>query len=76
MILRSGSMREIYKSKMQGAVDRRRSIPNDVFLNIEIPIPSKSIVRKIIKRFDELSVAKNQVAVKNASLKDVVESLF
>ena len=76
MILRSGSMREIYKSKMQGAVDRRRSIPNDVSLDIEIPVPSSNIIRKIIKRFDELAAAKQQVAVNNASLKDAVERLF
>lgn len=41
-------MRHVYELKMQGAVDRRRSIPKDVFLTIEVPMPPASIREKIL----------------------------
>ena len=48
MMLRSLSMRAEYRYKMQGAVDRRRSIPRDVFLKIEIPIPPNETQKSLI----------------------------
>lgn len=76
MILRSDSMRDVYKSKMQGAVDRRRSIPDDVFLEIEIPLPSKDLIRKIIEHYKNLMAAKQSLMDKHAELKSTVESLW
>jgi len=54
MLLRSSQMREIYKSKMQGAVDRRRSIPKDVFLEIKIPIPPMEEQKKIVNNQEKI----------------------
>ena len=48
LVLRSQRMRHVYELKMQGAVDRRRSIPKDVFLTIEVPMPPASIREKIL----------------------------
>jgi type I restriction enzyme M protein len=76
MILRSNHMREIYKSKMQGAVDRRRSIPDDVFLAIEIPIPSKDAVKKIIANHENLIKAKQSLSDKKSELINTVETLW
>lgn len=63
LVLRSPVMREVYKSKMQGAVDRRRSVPKDVFLSIEVPMPSadvrKTVLRKKHARDKALADAKN-----------------
>lgn len=50
-LLRSDSMRKIYKAKMQGSVERRRVIPDDVFLNISIPIPPEKIQKQLVCKF-------------------------
>jgi len=57
LLLRSHVMRSVYRSKMQGAVDRRRSIPNEVFLEIRIPIPSLDIQRKVVKQQEQIDGA-------------------
>lgn len=57
LLLRSHVMRSVYRSKMQGAVDRRRSIPNEVFLEIKIPIPSLAIQRKVVKQQEQIDDA-------------------
>lgn len=48
ILLRSSNMREIYRSKMQGSVDRRRSIPDEIFLQITIPLPPLEIQKDIV----------------------------
>jgi len=63
MLLRSQVMREVYKSKMQGAVDRRRSIPKEVFLEIKIPIPPMQIQNSIVKKQQEIEGA--TIMIKN-----------
>lgn len=50
-LLRSESMKKIYKAKMQGSVERRRVIPDDVFLNISIPIPPKEMQEQLVSEF-------------------------
>nr|WP_279384367.1 N-6 DNA methylase [Geotalea toluenoxydans] len=76
MILRSDYMREVYRSKMQGAVDRRRSIPDDVFLEIQIPLPPKNVMKKIIEHHENLVKAKQLLVDKKNALKNTVESLW
>lgn len=48
MILRSSPARKLYASRMQGAVLRRRTIPKDDFLNLEIPLPPLDVQRQIV----------------------------
>lgn len=57
MLLRSPVMREVYRSKMQGAVDRRRSIPSDVFMDIRIPVPSPEVQKSVIKKQQQIEGA-------------------
>lgn len=76
MILRSDYMREVYRSKMQGAVDRRRSIPDDVFLEIEIPLPPAEAIKKIIEYHESLVKAKQSLIDKKNDLKNTVEALW
>lgn len=45
--LRSSQARQIYASKMQGAVARRRSLTKTDFLNIEIPFPPLNDQKRI-----------------------------
>jgi type I restriction enzyme M protein len=62
ILLRSQKMREIYKQLMQGAVDRRRSIPDDIFLSIKIPIPSKPVQKSIANKY--LLIERNKISIK------------
>ena len=57
MLLRSENMRQVYRSKMQGSVDRRRSIPKQVFWNIRIPIPPKPQQMDIVSRQKQIDEA-------------------
>lgn len=61
MVLRSLRMREIYKQLMQGSVDRRRSIPDEIFVKIKLPIPSRAIQDKVIEQFKKVEDYKNQI---------------
>jgi type I restriction enzyme M protein len=47
---------------MQGAVDRRRSIPDDIFLSIKIPIPSKPVQKSIANKY--LLIERNKISIK------------
>jgi type I restriction enzyme M protein len=76
MILRSKKMREIYRSKMQGSVDRRRSIPDDIFLEIEIPVPAQNIMDKILSQHREVVNAKQKVKDLNKEMQDIIETLL
>jgi type I restriction enzyme M protein len=67
-ILRSNQAREIYKSKMQGAVSRRRSIPKSDFVKIQIPLPPLEVQKEIVEQIEV-----KQKAIDHA--KAVIESL-
>jgi len=49
-VLRSDKSREIYKSKMIGAAGRRRSIPKDIFKDIQIPLPPLEVQNEIVDK--------------------------
>jgi type I restriction enzyme M protein len=51
-LLRSIPMREIYRERMQGSVSRRRSLPQDVFESLTIPLPSLEIQDQIVSELD------------------------
>lgn len=57
MLLRSPQMRAVYQMKLQGAVDRRRSISKDVFLRIRVPIPPAEVQAGIVKKQSEIENA-------------------
>ena len=52
-VLRSDKSREIYKSKMIGAAGRRRSIPKDIFLDIQIPLPPLEVQNEIVEQIEK-----------------------
>ena len=56
LLLRSSVMRDEYRVKMQGSVERRRSIDKGVFLNIEIP-DTPRLVRKAVVRNRQIAVS-------------------
>lgn len=76
MIIRSKKMREIYKSKMQGSVDRRRNIPDDILLEIEIPIPAKNIMDEILRQHKEIEKSKKKAKDLNLEMQNTIETLW
>jgi len=76
MILRSDYMRQVYKDKMQGSVERRRSIKDPIFEKIQIPIPTPQVRAKIKKEYVATEEAKMQVANQKKKLQRVVDALW
>ncbi|WP_080236641.1 N-6 DNA methylase [Spirosoma rigui] len=76
ILLRSHRMREIYKSLMQGSVDRRRSIPDDIFLKIKIPVPSSEIREQIKADFQSVDEHKKQIKTLEKKIQSEVNNLF
>jgi len=69
LVLRSKSAIKIYKSKMQGAVSRRRSIPATVFKDIEIPFPSLEKQKSVVAKKLEINRLKAEI-IKNEEMID------
>lgn len=76
IVLRSLRMREIYRSKMQGGVDRRRSIPRDVFLEIEIPNPASEIQSEIVLRHRQIIAARQEIKKLESEIEEAVGRLL
>lgn len=75
-ILRSDSMRKVYKSKMQGSVERRRVIPDEMFLNIDIPIPPIEIQNEIVEQFQYVKELEIQVKKATQKAKEETSKLW
>lgn len=76
MILRSEKMRSLYRLLMQGAVDRRRSIPDDIFLKIEIPLPDTDTQKQIIDKHFQTIKLKNKIKKLEGQIQDDITSLW
>ena len=48
IVLRSPRAIAAYKSKMQGAVSRRRSVPSQIFVEIPLPLPPPDVQKEIV----------------------------
>ncbi len=53
LVLQSNKAREVYKSKMIGAAGRRRTIPKDIFLGIQIPLPPLEVQNEIVEKIEK-----------------------
>lgn len=76
MILRSNKMRKIYKLKMLGSVDRRRSIPDSIFLDITIPVPSIDMINKIIEQYEEISGTKKILKKLQNQMQEILSNMW
>lgn len=76
MLLRSHKMREIYKQLMQGSVDRRRSIPDEIFVKIRVPIPDRKIQDKVIEKYNKLEEYKTQIKSLEKGIQDDIVNLW
>jgi type I restriction enzyme M protein len=61
LIIKSKHAVESYKKLMVGTANRRRNIPKDVFLEIEIPIPPLDVQKKIIAELDNIKKARRTI---------------
>ena len=61
ILLRSQVLRDEYRLKMQGAVDRRRSINKGVFLSIEVPMPPARVRRAVVERRKQMDEAAERI---------------
>lgn len=52
---------EAYKRMMVGTANRRRNIPKEVFLDIEIPVPPKKVQENIVKLHEEIEQARKAI---------------
>ncbi|MDZ4091689.1 MAG: restriction endonuclease subunit S [Arthrobacter sp.] len=74
--LRSPQAIAYYKAKLQGSTARRRSLPNPVFLDMEVPFPSFDEQRRIaavLDKADELRTKRRQAL---ARLDALIQSIF
>ena len=74
--LRSPLAIEYYKAKLQGSTARRRSLPNPIFLDMEVPYPPVREQRRIaaiLDKADELRAKRRQAI---AHLDALTQSIF
>lgn len=76
ILLRSHKMRDIYKQLMQGSVDRRRSISDEIFIKIKVPIPSKKIQDKVIEKFKKVEDYKKQIKDMEKGIQSDISGLY
>lgn len=78
--LRSPSALAYYKAKLQGTTARRRSLPNPVFLELEVPLPPLPEQRRIaaiLDHADALRVKRHETAQRLLALtQSVFVALF
>jgi type I restriction enzyme S subunit len=74
--LRSSEARNIYASKMRGAVARRRSITREAFLEIEIPFPPFDKQRKIAEVLDKAATLRSQRQESLQHTEKLIQSIF
>ena len=76
MLLRAQNLREIYKTKMQGSVDRRRSIPDDIFIQIRIPLPPKNIQDNFVKKQQEIENFNRKIKAIKSDIQHDINSFW
>jgi len=75
-ILRSPISRAIYRSKMRGTTNRRRTIPKDVFRKILFPLPPFAEQKRIAKILDAADALRAKRRESLAQLDTLLQSTF
>jgi hypothetical protein len=76
MLLRSPVMREVYRFKLQGAVDRRRTITPNLFLGIKLPIPPKDKQLAIVNKHRKIDEAALEIRNLEREIKDGLNEVW
>lgn len=74
--LRSPRALAFYRAKLRGTTARRRTIPNDIFLNLQVPLPPIPEQRRIVEILDKADAlrAKRRAAI--AQLDALTQAIF
>lgn len=74
--LRSPQAISYYRTKLRGSTARRRSLPNDVFLALPVPIPSVEEQRGIVAMLDQTDALRAKRRQVFAHLDTLIHSIF
>jgi type I restriction enzyme, S subunit len=74
--LRSPRALSFYSSKLRGTTARRRSLPDDVFLRLEVPLPSAAEQRRIAEVLDRAEALRAKRRAALAQLDTLTQSIF
>jgi type I restriction enzyme, S subunit len=74
--LRSPRALAFYKSKLRSTTARRRSLPNDVFLSLSVPVPSLAEQVRIMKLLDEADELRKLRAQADRRTAALIPALF
>jgi type I restriction enzyme, S subunit len=74
--LRSPLAIAFYKAKLRGTTARRRTLPDDVFLMLSVPVPDTASQRRIATVLDQAEALRVKRKEANAKLNTLLQSLF
>ncbi|MHB8101248.1 MAG: restriction endonuclease subunit S [Methanosarcina sp.] len=74
--LRSPHALNFYKSKLRGTTARRRTLPNDIFLSLIIPLPSLEEQQRITDILDRAEALRAKRRAALAQLDELTEAIF
>jgi type I restriction enzyme, S subunit len=74
--LRSPQALSFYRTKLQGSTARRRSLPNEIFLALSVPVPSIEEQRQIAVILDQVDVIQTKHRRIISALDQLVTSIF
>lgn len=67
---------DYYKSKLRGSTARRRSLPNETFLNFEIPLPSLEEQRRVAGVLDKVTALMDARRTQLTHLDTLIKARF
>lgn len=76
LFLRSPRAIAFYKSKMRSTTARRRSLPNDIFLSLPVPMPPLVEQERIVKLLDEADELRKLRAQADKRTAELIPALF
>lgn len=74
--LRSPAALSFYKNKLRGTTARRRSLPDDVFVTLPVPLPPLSEQRRIVEILDRADALRAKRRAALALLDTLTQSIF
>jgi type I restriction enzyme S subunit len=74
--LRSGPAMAYYKGKLRGSTARRRSLPNEIFLALQVPLPGVDEQRRIVGILDQADAFRAKRRRVLAHLDSLTHSVF
>lgn len=74
--LRSSRALVFYASKLRGTTARRRTLPDDIFLSLEVPLPSLAEQRRIVAILDKADSLREKRRQALAKLDELLKSVF